>query len=218
MKLSKFFAAALLLTGSVFAASAQKAKIDYRYNVASDDAGSNFFNWSADAENVKDGFDAASGASKAQSTTRFNIVRFDSTGKAKAIPAGLRFVMLYPIASRATATGDNLTVQDNGGALTIRFIHRGTAYQITTDKKGTIDLSNSFKISGPLADNKGGKFIFKDEFLKAGGDNTKASDVDWSKVTLNTDVADSNASYKYTGTLKAAYKGGILTIKGTLSK
>jgi len=218
MKVSKIIIAAALMAGSVFAVSAQKAKIDYRYNVDKDEAAKNFFNWSADGKNVKDGFDAATGASKAKSTTEFNVVRFDSTGKAKAVPQGLRYIMLYPVASRDTATNDNLNVKANGKQLVISFIHRGTAFQITTDANGNINLADSFKNSAPIADNKGGKFIFKDEFLKSGGDNTKAADVDWSKVTLKADTADDAATYKYTGSLKAAYEGGVLTISGTISK
>ncbi len=217
MKGSKTLLAAVLFAGSVFAASAQKAKIDFRYNVLQNDS-KNYLNWSADGKNVKDSFDAATGASKAQSTTAFNSIRFDATGKAKASPAGLRALMLYPVASRDTAEGDNLNVTANGKQLVIRFIHRGTPYEITTDGNGMIDLTGSFKSSSPVADNKGGKFIFKDEFLKSGGDNTKAADVDWTKITLSADTADANAGYKYSGTLKAEYKSGILTIAGTISK
>lgn len=218
MKFTKLVCTALVLTGSVFAATAQKATIDYRYNVEKDEPAANYFNWSADGKNVKEGFDVASGASKAHSTTEFNVVRFDSTGKAKAIPTGLRDLMLYPGAPRATATGDTLNVKAEGKKLTIRYIHRGTAYEIVTDAKGVFDITKDCKISSALADNKGGKFIFRSEYLKAGGDATKASDVDWSKVTLNPDTADANATYKYTGKLTATYTKGVLTVKGTLTK
>ncbi len=210
--------AAAVFTVSVFAAAAQKVTIDYRFNALKDDA-KNYYNWSANGKNIKDGFDAKSGASKSKSTTEFNAVRFDTTGKAKAIPAGLRSLVLYPVANRATADNDAFTVTAEGKKLVIRFVHRGTAYRITTDDKGVIDLSKSFEMAPGLADNVAGAFILKADYLKAGGDNTKMSDIDWTKVTFKPDTADDNATYKYNGTLNAAYsKDGILTVKGSLKK
>lgn len=210
--------AAAVFTVSIFAATAQKATIDYRFNSLKDDE-KNYFNWSADGKNFKDGFDVKSGASKAKSTSEFNIVRYDTTGKAKAVPGGLRSLVLYPVANRATAENDAFTVTAEAKKLVIRFVHRGTAYRITTDDKGVIDTSKSFEMAPGLADNVAGAFILKADYLKAGGDNTKMSDIDWTKVTFKPDTADDNATYKYNGTLNAAYsKDGILTVKGSLKK
>ena len=218
MKKAKLFGViSVLLTVAVFTAAAQKATIDYKYKVGTDDAG-NYFNWSADGTSVKDGFDAASGASKAQSTTKFNAVRFDATGKKNAVPAGLRALMLFPVATSAVAKGDNFTVASEGKVVTIKFIHRGTAYVITSNDKGDIDMASSFQTAAGLADNVGGKFVLKDEFVLEGKDKNDMASVDWSKVTLAADTAAADAGYTYTGSLKSAYKDGVLTLKGNLKK
>ena len=177
MKNSKFIIAALVLVAVAGLAVAQKVSIDLRFNTEAADA-KNYFNWSANGKAVKDGFDAAIGASKAQSTTAFNAVRYDDDAtKKNAIPAGLRSLVLYPVSSWDTATADAFTVTANGKQLVIRFVHRGTAYQITTDNKGKIDTDDSFKIAAGVGENVGGKFLIKDEFLKAGGDKANMADL-----------------------------------------
>lgn len=216
MKKAKFLIAALVLVAAAGMAAAQKVSIDFRFNTEAADA-KNRLNWSAAGKSVKDGFDAATGASRAQSTTGFNVVRYDSDAtKRKAIPAGLRSLVLYPVASWDTATGDAFTVTANGRQLVIRFVHRGTAYQITTDSKGRIDTGASFKIATGVAENVGGKFMVKDEYLKAGGDKANMADLDWSKISLVDDEASDDATISYDGELKAELKKGILTIKGKL--
>lgn len=216
MKNSKFIIAALVLAAVASLAVAQKVSIDFRFNTEAADA-KNHFNWSADGKTVKDGFDAATGASKAQSTTAFNVVRYDNeTTKKNAIPAGLRALVLYPVASWDTAVADAFTVTENKKQLVIRFVHRGTAYQITTDSKGKIDTGDSFQIATGIADNIGGKFMIKDEFLKAGGDKANMADLDWSKIRLIDDEAAEDATVDYDGELSASLKKGILTVKGNL--
>lgn len=216
MKNSKFIIAALVLVAAASLAVAQKVSIDFRFNTEAADA-KNHFNWSADGKTVKDGFDAATGASKAQSTTAFNVVRYDNeTTKKNAIPAGLRALVLYPVASWDTAVADAFTVTENKKQLVIRFVHRGTAYQITTDSKGKIDTGDSFQIATGIADNIGGKFMIKDEFLKAGGDKANMADLDWSKIRLIDDEAAEDATVDYDGELSASLKKGILTVKGNL--
>ena len=216
MKNSKFIIAALVLVAVAGLAVAQKVSIDFRFNTEAADA-KNHFNWSANGKSVKDGFDAATGASIAQSTTAFNVVRYDNDAtKKNAIPAGLRALVLYPVAAWSTATSDAFTVTANGKQLVIRFIHRGTAYQVTTDNKGKIDTDDSFKIAAGVGENVGGKFLIKDEFLKDGGDKANMADLDWSKITLVDDEAAEDATVDYDGELTASLKKGILTIKGNL--
>ena len=216
MKDSKFLIAALVLVTVAGLAVAQRVSLDFRFNTEAADA-KNYFNWSANGKSVKDGFDAATGASKAQSTTAFNVVRYDNEAtKKNAIPAGLRALILYPVASWDTATADAFTVTPNGKQLVIRFVHRGTAYQITTDNKGKIDTDDSFKIAAGIADNIGGKFMVKDEYLKPNGDKANMADLDWSKITLVDDEAAEDATVDYDGELTASLKKGILTIKGNL--
>ena len=216
MKNSKFIIAALVLVAVAGLAVAQKVSIDFRFNTEAADA-KNHFNWSANGKSVKDGFDAATGASIARSTTAFNVVRYDNDAtKKNAIPAGLRALVLYPVAAWNTATSDAFTVTANGKQLVIRFIHRGTAYQVTTDNKGKIDTDDSFKIAAGVGENVGGKFLIKDEFLKDGGDKANMADLDWSKITLVDDEAAEDATVDYDGELTASLKKGILTIKGNL--
>lgn len=216
MKKTKFLIAALVLVTAAGMAAAQKVSIDFRFNTKAADA-KNHLNWTASGRNVKDGFDAATGASKAQSTTGFNVVRYDSEAtKRKAIPAGLRALVLYPVSPWNTASTDAFTVTESGRRLTIRFVHRGTAYQVTTDEKGVIDTGDSFKIATGVADNIGGKFMIKDEYLKTGGNKANMADLDWSKIRLVDDEADDAATIDYDGELKAELKKGILTVKGNL--
>ena len=216
-KIKTVIAAGAVFAVSLFAASAQKAVLDFRFNTAKDD-GKNYFNWSADGKSVKDGFDAASGASKAKSTSEFNIVRFDSTGKKQAVPGGLRALVLYPVAARAIADGDAFTVKSVWKKVTITFVHRGTAYKITSNDEGNIGMTTGFQIAKDVGTNLGGKFILKDEFVKAGGSTNNMADLDWSKITLVPDTADVDADYKYAGVLNAAVKDGVLTVKGSLKK
>ncbi len=216
MKKAKFLIAALALVAAAGMAAAQKVSIDFRFNTKAADT-KNYLNWSANGKNVKDGFDAATGASRAQSTTGFNVVRYDSEAtKRKAIPAGLRSLVLYPVSPWSTAATDDFTVTESGRRLTIRFVHRGTAYQVTTDEKGVIDTGDSFKIATGVAENVGGKFMVKDEYLKAGGNKDNMADLDWSKISLVDDEASDDATIEYDGELKAELKKGILTIKGNL--
>ena len=79
-------------------------------------------------------------------------------------------------------------------------------------------MTTGFQIAKDVGTNLGGKFILKDEFVKAGGSTNNMADLDWSKITLVPDTADVDADYKYAGVLNAAVKDGILTVKGSLKK
>ena len=138
--------------------------------------------------------------------------------KKAAIPAGLRNLFLYPVANFDVAQFDNLTVTENGGVVTVRFVHRGTAYELTTDKKGNFDVLTAAKIARNVGDNNKNVFTVKPEYLKAGGDAAKMSDVDWSKVQLVSDTFSPESAYHYEGTLKFTFKNNILIITGTLKR
>ncbi|MBQ9239155.1 MAG: hypothetical protein IJ191_07580 [Treponema sp.] len=206
-----------LLTVCALPVMAQRALIDVRLNTMQQDS-KDYFNWSVDGKSVKDMFDVTTGASRAKSTAEFNVVRFDASGSKKAIPAGLRSLVLYPVSPRSVYVDDAFTVMENGKQLTIRYIHRGTAYRVTTDATGRIDTASSFEIATGIAENLGGKFVVKAEYLKEGGDASRMADIDWSTVTFMPDRADSDAGYQYAGVLTARMNKGILTVKGTLKK
>ncbi len=216
--LKKIAAAAVVLALVAPALFAQNAKIDFRLNLAADD-GKNFFNWSAGSKVVRDRFDAATGASVAESTYGFDVVRYDSADTKKlTLPGGLRGLLLFPVSNAGIAKGDNLTVTAEGKTVTVRYVHRGVAYELVTDNRGRFDVATGAKMARGLADNVGGKFVLKAEFVKSGGNPENMADLDWSKITLVPDTADSAASRKYSGTLAFAFAKDVLTIKGDLKE
>ena len=197
---------------------AQDLRIDFRFNVVEDDP-QNYLNWSMGNSVSKDRFDAASGASVAGSTYGLDVARYDSEiTKNTALPATLRNLLLFPVSPFGIARGDNLTVEETKTGLVIRFVHRGVAYELVTDKKGTYNVVSDARIARGLAENIGGKFILKEEFVQAGTDGSKSADLDWSKIPLVPDTRAVSASRWYEGTLKVRYKNGILTMKGTLEE
>lgn len=199
--------------------SAMDVRIDYKMNVAKEDYTANYFNWTVGKQAaVKDKFDTASGASVKGSTKAFNEVRYaePAADKKAAIPAGLRGLLLYPVSNFDVAQFDNLTVSENAGVITVCFVHRGTAYELTTDKKGNFNVLTGAKIARNVGDNNMNVFTVKPEYLKAGGDAAKMSDLDWSKVQLVSDTYSPEAVYHYEGTLKFTFKNNVLGISGTL--
>ncbi len=197
---------------------AQSVKIDARMNVLSSDT-ADYLSWTLGGKATKDSYDAASGASLSGSTGALDAVRYDAASSKKAaIPVALRGLLLYPVSDFATTQYDALTVQANGKALTVRYVHRGTAYELTTDKNGKFDVLTGAKSAKSLADNVGGDFVLKPEFVKAGADPKKMSSLDWSKITLVPDAKDPAATRWYEGSLAFGYKAGVLTVKGTLNE
>jgi hypothetical protein len=199
-------------------------KIDYRMNVAGHDANS-YFNWSAKGVSVQDGFDAATGASKVKSTSRFDqAVTYDIPANAAkytgyTLPVGLRSLLLYPVAPDSVRSNDNLTVTANGKQLVIRYVHRDSAYEIATDTNGKLDVATGCKIARGVASTEDQhSFTLKPEFSKTGQASGDMKDFDWSKATLIPDVFSPNATRRYTGALDVALANNYLTIKGSLKE
>ncbi|MDR2193651.1 MAG: hypothetical protein LBP19_04185 [Treponema sp.] len=200
------------------------ANIDYRMNIVGLDANS-YFKWSAKGVSVTDSFDAATSASKAQSTSRFDkAVTYDVPENAAkhtgyTIPSGLRSLFLYPVASDDTRAYDNLTVTANGKQVTIRYVHRDSAYEITTDANGKLDVTQACKVARGVASTEDQHtFTLKPEFSKTGQASGNMADFDWSKAVLTPDVFNNNATRHYTGALDVAFTNNILTIKGALKE
>jgi hypothetical protein len=182
---------------------------------------------------VKDQFvvgpDGVSGASKAESTAMFNVYRYDIFG-GKLLPGAFRSFLLYSVADDGTRTGDNLTVLKNAdGSLTIRYIHRGTANEFTTDAKGVLSfpVANARTRKIGTTDNKTISTDFSTDGTVKG--------VDWKKVwdatntggkqigtgadktgAITADVATSSV-YIWAGNLQFTFDGKILTVKGELN-
>lgn len=200
--------------------AANQVSVEFRFDVENDGSDSNYFYWTADGSAVcEDGFDATTGASIAKSTTGFNVVRYDNENdRKKAIPLGLRNLMLEAVSPRSVPVGDYFTVNQTGKKLLITFVHRGTAYRITTDDDGMLDTASSFEIAGDLIEKVDGKSVVKKEFAIAGADVSNLANVDLTKVTFVQDVADAEAKQKYSGKLSTAYVDGVLCVTGTLTK
>jgi hypothetical protein len=210
--------APLVVCGFALASlAAQDVKIDARMNTLKADSG-NYFNWTLGSA-ISDKYDATSGASLAGSTGAFNKVRYDANDTKKAaIPVGLRGLVLYSVSDFKTLTDDALAVQANGKALTVRYVHYGYAFELSTDSNGKFDVLKGAKYAKDFASNVGGEFVIKKGFVKAGGDPKKMSDLDWSKLSFVPDVKDPKAKRWYVGSLDFALNGGVFTVKGTLSE
>jgi hypothetical protein len=224
----------MVLLCSGLAAFAADLSIDYQVNTAAKDYANNYLTFTgAPVKVVKDQFvpgpDAVSGASKSESTAMFNVYRFDIFG-GKLLPGGLRSFFLYPVADDGTRTGDALAVAKAAdGVITVRYIHRGTAYEFSTDTKGQLVLPTTAvktRVIG-TTDNKNISTDFS-------ADGTVAK-VDWKKVwdssiadgkqigtttsktgKIAADVATSNV-YIWSGALQFSFDGKILKVMGDLS-
>ena len=216
-----------------FAASAADLTIDMQVNTAAKDYANNYLTFKGANNSVdKDQFvlaaDGTTGASKLLSTELFNSYRFDVRGK-KTMPGGLRSLFLYAVADDGTRTGDNLQVSKAAdGTIMVRYVHRGTAYEIVTDKTGALVL--------PTTTVRMRKIGHSDNQIHADfSSNGKASGVDWAKVwnasiadgkqvgsttsktgKIAPDVADSEF-FVLAGTLKFTFAGNILKIAGELN-
>jgi len=188
-------------------------KINYRLNLQDPDR-SNFVKWTVGSDSAKDTLDVITGAS--QSKTTRNLLSLSRNGKTKVGPESLRTLLLFPVSPFRMIKDDNLVVTSQGKQLEISFIHRGYALKITTDEKGYINVPTDCWIKDGLADNKNGTFTYREEFLQEGKDGSTSENVDWNKITLLADGPDEKATLQYTGKIKAGFKNGILTLKGTL--
>lgn len=217
MKKIKMILTSFVMLFCALGVFAQKVTIDYRLNVLSDD-GKDYLNWSIDSDSISDGFDATTGASKSQSTKKLNALRYDQD-KNKIGPNGLRNILLFALVSPETKSEYGLNVSCDGKKITMYGCRKGKVVYMETNQKGEIDLADSFKSAVIASKDEDGKFVFLPEVLKEGAeDNTSFSNVDFSKVVLEDDVASSEIENPFTGKLKATYKKGILTIKGTITR
>ena len=222
----------LALAGVAFAQTVPTLSIDYQVNAVAADDANNYLTFKGPvASSNKDQFDATSGASKLESTFTFNYYRNDIFGK-KILPSGLRGFFLYPIAGDKTRIDDALNVTKNSdGSIRVRFIHRGTAYEFTTDKSGKVTFPgftvNTRKI-GYIAGE--GPQVIAPDFSS----NGTAAKVDWAKVwdakivggkvigtttnktgDITLDVANSEL-LGYEGVLQFTFDGKILKVVGDL--
>ncbi len=203
--------------------------ISMQVNTAAKDYANNFLTFQGKPVSVvKDQVDAVTSASKSESTAMFNIYRWDIFG-GKLLPGGLRNFFLYPIASDDTRTGDGLTVtKAASGEIQVRFVHRGTAFQFSTDASGKLAL--------PATVLKTRAIGFSDNTISTDFSATgKVAGVDWKKV-WDASIADgkqvgttaaktgkimddaaSSTVYVWGGFLQFALDGQVLKVSGELS-
>jgi uncharacterized protein YajQ (UPF0234 family) len=132
------------------------------------------------------------------------------------MPRGIRHLLLFPVASRRYNDNFYLTVENVGRKLIIRFILYGTVYQIQTDDNKKIDISNSCFWAENITESNSLVSILRTQYVKTGANPNNMNALDWSKINLVPDVAEVDASRKYSGILTADYNNGVLTIKGVL--
>jgi hypothetical protein len=224
--LSSLLATGLLLCGLSLAAA--DLTIDFQMNTTGPDYPSNYLTFKGKAVTAdKDQYDVVTSASKLESTAMFNVYRFDVQG-GKTLPGALRGLFLYPVADDGTRTGDGLTVTKAAdGTITVRYVHRGTANEIVTDKAGKLVLPVSIKTR---------KIGHTDNLISADFSPTgKAADVNWAKVwdasladgkvigsttsktgKITPDEANSTW-YVWVGALQFSFDGKVLKIAGELN-
>jgi hypothetical protein len=218
---------------SAFAVAAADLTIDMQVNTVAKDYANNYLTFKGLINSVeKDQFagavDATSGASKLLSTEVFNAYRLDAKGMA-TMPMALRHVMLYAVAIDTIRAGDNLKVtKGSNGALTIRFVHRGTAYEIVTEAGGKLTLPTTTAVRMRAIGATDG--TIHTDFSRSG----KVADVDWAKVwnariadgkTIGTttsktgkivqDVATSDM-FAWSGTYQFTFDGKLLKLTASL--
>jgi hypothetical protein len=226
-RIAVFFVAAFALCA--IALSAADLTIDMQVNTTAQDYANNYLTFTGALNSVqKDQADATSGASKQFSTEVFNAYRYDATGK-PTLPGALRNLFLYAVAPDGVRSGDNLTVtKAASGIITIRFVHRGNAFEVATDASGKINL--------PIATVRTRTIGHTDNTIAADfSSNGKTTGVDWAKVwdasiadgkavgttttktgKVTNDLATS-AIYAWQGALQVSFDGKIMKISGGLS-
>ncbi len=231
----------LIIVGAVFAliggfALAQELKVEYQFNVSGADAG-NYFSFIGPIRYMsalKDTVDATSGASKLHSTENFNAYRYDVKGKL-TLPEGLRGLFLFAVAPLAQLQSDNLTVAKAGdGVITIHYAHRGTAYELITDKSGKLVFPEAAGRKRAIGYIQGdGPQVISRDFSR----NGKADGVDWKKVwdagvaggkeitagvasktgNIAPDGAEPTSMFYWQGALQFTFERNILKVVGGMN-
>lgn len=188
-------------------------KIDFRLNTRAPDK-KNYFHWKNTTSTYKDSFDAVSGASAKHSTKEFRAISFDTTGKIKQAPKGLRSLFLFAVSPFTLLENDNFTVQADKKKITITFSHRGIDYKIETDEKGLLDVQTAFFIAEPGETKPEAE---KKESEAKSSDETDDAPPEVEK-TYKQDTSAETAEKEYAGALKVSLSpSGILSITGKLT-
>jgi hypothetical protein len=232
-RLLVLFAVFALLGSAVFA---QDLKIDFVLDL-NPGSTTSYFTFTGPIRYMavdKDHVDSTTGASVKNSTELFQSYLFDVKGK-NVLPNALRGLFLYAVGVAKSRDEDHLTItKASDGAITVRYIHRGTAYELVTDKTGKLVFPNgkfSKRAIGFIV-GEGPQVVHKD----FSSDGTAAK-TDWNKVwdskiaggkeiaagnaaktgVIGPDTAVAESMYYWEGTLQATFDKNVLTISGGLN-
>jgi hypothetical protein len=224
----------VILLGCGALAAAQDLSIDYRFDVSGGAEG-NYLSYTSAIRYVaadRDSFDAVSGASRQKSTSLFAPIQSDIMGRA-TISGGFRSLLMFPLAPDSVRREDNLHVYQEGAVITMEYVHRGVAYRIQTDNRGSISFPRGSYVMRTIGYIRGeGPQVLSTDFS---ADKTAAG-VDWRKVwdpripserpvdsgsdsvtgPIQNDYGDMMAMFNWDGTLAVGFENSILTIKGVL--
>lgn len=229
------FIAVLVLSGG--ALFAQDLRVDFQLNAAAADPANNYFSFIGPIRYMsanKDQVDATTGASKLKSTANFQPYRNDVKGQV-VFPDGLRGLFLFAVSPYKTLTDDALAVNKaSDGTITIWFVHRGTAYEIVTDRNGrlTFPAGNFRKRNVGFIVGAGPQVLSRD-FSRDG----TAATIDWNKVwdsripggkeiaagnnartgDIVPDLVAAGAMFHWDGALQVTLDRNILKIVGGLN-
>ena len=241
--------AAFLICGILFLTMALSAQeptpplvIDYQFNVTAPDT-ANYLTFSGPRraggkiEVTKDTFDTVSGASRFKSTSVFSLAYQNDI-----FPSSIRGLLLFPVASDSLRTADKVTVtRANNGVITVQYVHRGTAYRITTDAQGRLSFpKGNYQLRQVGFISAAGPQVIARDFSSTG----EAAQIDWAKVWDNkiqpgrpiqsltrangtvpesattgaiTNDWETSTAFHFSGNLQFAWDGKILRITGSLN-
>ena len=240
--------AAFLICGILFLTMALSAQtplaIDFQYNVTGPDT-NNYLTFTGPhrlGNITKDTVDTVTGASKFKSTAIFSIAYQNDITQKTAFPGGVRGLLLYPVSPDSVRREDALSVtRAANGVITVQYVHRGTAYRITTDAQGRLTFPRgSYQIRQIGAIAGAGPQVIARDFSSTG----EAAQIDWAKVwdtsvpagrpiqsltrtngtipasattgAITNDWETSTIFY-FAGNLQFTYDGRILKISGSLN-
>ena len=159
---------------------------------------------------------------------------YDVVGK-RTFPGGLSGLFLFAVSGVPQRTSDNLNVSKaSDGTITIQYVHRGTAYKITTDRNGRLTFpAGDFQMRAIGYIQGAGPQVLSRDFSRDGTADT----VNWSAVwnpnvaggkeiasgvaaktgNIVDDLGAADAMYQWNGALQVTFDNNILRIWGGLN-
>lgn len=223
------------------AAAAADLSVDARFDLTGTDTAGSYLSFAGKLVSVDkaqvdpEKIDALSAASTQQATEMWNMYRPDVKG-ASTMPGGIQSLVKYAVSAIAQYKADRPAAWKNDdGSITIQYLHRGTAYRLTTDTEGRLVLPlgdyKLRKIGNPPAAGEIDSVISRDFST----DGTVAG-IEWDKVWdpatpdgnliaegsagktgKITDDKGASKMYLWTGDLQVTLEGTVLTIQGDLT-